>query len=235
MCVAGKIQTACCSAAFRPPPLPLPPFSLALSSVLVCPSVQAISTAHRMLSTPADEINADMAQFGIGELPLHSTAEQKPLQVGPGSDSYSRAPAPASSSGLAETPHHIVADMQEANRELFSFFGAPPMQPDAAARGAAEGISQHLAAQIGQAAQVCSGGGPAGFSAQRGDHQEAASGSLQNKAGAADVSHGDGHHLTHVDASGKAAMVDVSHVSSRCITQPACHACWQPFQQPALL
>lgn len=111
--------------------------------------------------------------------------------------------------------------MTEANRELFSFFGAPQSQLDEAGGGAAEGLAQQLAALAGQAAQIGGSRGAAGVSCSGNDQQPAASSGLQSKISAARGSAADSSHLTHVDASGKAAMVDVSHKAATVRTATA--------------
>lgn len=162
-----------------------------------------------------------MAQFGIGELPRHQAANQQLLSTMRGGDVRPSPAARAGALGAADPPPELVADMTEANRELFSFFGAPQSQLDEAGGGAAEGLAQQLAALAGQAAQIGGSRGAAGVSCSGNDQQPAASSGLQSKISAARGSAADSSHLTHVDASGKAAMVDVSHVSARCLN-PGC-------------
>lgn len=170
----------------------------------------SLVAARRLLcSTPSDDFNREMAEFfGMTHPPGGSAAS-----AGATASQPAAAAAGGQESGL-------VAEVQEFNAELFGVLGAP-QQEDAAGAGQPQTVgqlAQRLAAAVGDGVQPAAGQAAA---MQLSSRCSSSNGSFASSAGAAAVSinsSDDGRNakLTHVDATGRASMVDVSHVSVPC-------------------
>lgn len=221
--VAGSLLTC--------PALPLPPPAAAARLLTGPPaSLQCAAPAptHRVLSTtPSDEFNRELSKF-FGAAP--------PSQQQQGSAAAGLAPS-AAAPGEAQ----LLADVSSVNAELFTFLGMP--QQGAAEGGTAASLAQQLAALAGQATRAPAAA-PAAAAPQTSTGGSSSNSSLSSHAssGPAASSGGADQGLTHVDASGKAAMVDVSEVGAWCSARiAACrgmeHAsrlCQRELEQAAL-
>ena len=210
------------SAPLPPPPLPPPAragrasgtLALCSPSCLQCSFVKpaAAVQSHRWLSTtPSDEFNREMAAL-FGAPP----GGDKPQGAG--------AAAAAAAEVASSSGGQLMSDVQDFNAELSGVLGAASEHEgnDASAAAAASSLSRQLAAAGGSAAgraatppsrptSTSSSGGNCSIAGPYGSFAGSSSGSSSSDAGG---------RLTHVDAAGKAAMVDVSHVSGA-VRQPA--------------
>lgn len=203
-----------------------------------------------MLSTtPSDEFNREMAAF-FGAPP--GGDEPQPGHAGAGAVAAAAATLDSPSGG------QLLCDVQDFNSELFGVLGAPPAQhegTDVSSSAAAASLARHLAAAAdgaaGQAAAAA--GGPfsrsssSDGSSRGSSYGSFASSSTSHSSTSTSSSSDDGSRLTHVDAAGKAAMVDVSNVSeavaqcswSRCakleLTAAGAVACSAAADAPASL
>lgn len=189
-----------------------------------------LAAQRRLCSTPSDDFNREMAEFfGVPDQPPQQPPQQQRAAPSSGARSPSSAAGPSASEGMQQGGE-LLPEVHEFNSELLGVLGPPPSgdpdAPQAGAAGAAPAASP-LAQQLAAAAGSRLRASPRQYAAESGAAGEldatawAAGGHGGSSfAAAGSGSGGSGAELTHVDASGKAAMVDVSQVSAPCRRLP---------------
>jgi hypothetical protein len=165
--------------------------------------------------TPSDEFNHELAEF-FGT----TRAEQGSNEVAQESKNPNVVGTHAGHSKEAQ----LVSEVQAVNAELFSFFGMPRQGHD---RG-------HAAASLALLAGQLEASSPAAAAVQQGngscENTSSMPGSKRSSSAPFDTSR-PAPELTHVDASGKAAMVDVSQAS---VLGQACNIASAGLSVPAV-